>query len=446
MVKVGRPRLRRMLKVWMNGQCVGRWSVSAQGVHSLTYAADWLLSPQARPLSLSLPLSAAGRSHRGARVQVFFDNLLPAAPLARQRLQSLFGVASPTTFDLLCVLGRDCPGAAQLTPDDATPGDPMQTEGEPLSERDLTRMCDALAADPGAAPAPDARLARAALAETQPATALLWHQGRWCLPQGASPSTHVLKLPLGAQPGGASAHSTSLENEWLCARLLAAFGFEVAPQRIEAFGAHKLLVTERIDRRWVDAHWWARLPLEDLCQATGTAPHQAAEAAGGPGLARLLDLLRGSDEAARDRERLLAAALVMWMLAVPELSAKRFALLLRPAGHFVLAPLSGVMSAWPVLGRHPSAASLQRLRLGLSPSGAVLSHDQVTLARWQDAARRSSMGAGFAAVIDGLARWTDNAIETVAAELPRDFPASVSGAVFDGLRRSARALSVQRAA
>jgi serine/threonine-protein kinase HipA len=226
----------------------------------------------------------------------------------------------------------------------------------------------------------------------------------------------------------------------LCVRLLAEFGFELPPLRIDAIGAHKVLVIERSDRRWVDGRWWARLPGEDMAQATGTPPHQVAESAGGPGVARLLELLRGSDEAARDRERLLAATVLMWMLAVPDVGAQRFRLRLLPAGHFVLGPLSGVMSAWPVIGRHPSPASLKRLSLGLSPDGTPINHDGVTRQAWQRAAQRHALGASFDGVLSGLATWTGRAIDRVAAELPERFPTSVSGSVFDGLRRSARVL------
>jgi serine/threonine-protein kinase HipA len=248
-------------------------------------------------------------------------------------------------------------------------------------------------------------------------------------------------LNAGAQPGGAPAFNTSLENEWLCVRLLAAFGFELPALQIETVGAHKLLVTERSDRRWIDGRWWARLPCEDMAQATGTPAHQVAESAGGPGLARLLELLRGSDEAARDRERLLAATVVMWMLAVPDMGAQRFRLRLLPGGHFVLGPLSGVMSAWPLLGRHPSPASLKRLSLGLSPDGKAMAHDAVTRQAWQRSAQRHALGASFDGVLDGLASWTERAIEQVSAELPERFPSSVSGPVFEGLRRCARALA-----
>jgi serine/threonine-protein kinase HipA len=437
---VGRPRLQRTLGIWTNGHRAGRWSISGQGGHSLGYERAWIESPQGRPLSLSLRFPPGGRPLRGGKVQSFFEHLLPAAPLARQRLQALCGAASPAAFDLLAAAGRDCPGAVQLLPDDAEPGDAQRVDGEPLGERDLVHLLDVLAAEPGTVPAADVRVPPVALGGARAKTALLWHDGRWCLPLAGTPSTHILKLPLGAQPGGAPAYNTSLENEWLCVRLLAEFGFELPPLRIEVIGAHKVLVIERSDRRWVDGRWWARLPAEDMAQATGTPPHQVAESAGGPGLARLLELLRGSDEAARDRERLLAATVLMWMLAVPDVSAQRFRLRLLPAGHFVLGPLSGVMSAWPLTGRHPSPASLKRLSLGLSPDGKAISHDGVTLQAWQRAAQRHAVGASFGAVLSGLATWAERAIDRVSAELPDRFPSSVSGPVFEGLRRSARVL------
>src|SRR5262245_49443037 len=105
----GRPSRQRSLDVWMNGQRVGRWSVSALGVHTLAYDAAWLASPDARPLSLSLPLGQS-KPLRGERIAAYFDHLLPAAALPRQRLQSWCGAATTDTFDLLAAAGSDCAG------------------------------------------------------------------------------------------------------------------------------------------------------------------------------------------------------------------------------------------------------------------------------------------------------------------------------------------------
>jgi serine/threonine-protein kinase HipA len=435
----GRPSKARALDAWMNGQRVGRWCVSASAVHSFQYDVAWPRSPHARPLSLSLPLSQTAQAlHRGARVHGWFDHLLPSGALARQRLQAWHGAASTDAFDLLSIVGRDCVGALHLVSSDGHPGDPARIEAEPLTERELVRLVDACAGDPATALGPAAVPPPAALPGAQAQLALLWHGHRWCRPRGATPSTHVVKLPLGAAAGGAPAISTSLENEWLCARLLHAFGFAVAPSRIDTVGPHKVLCIERVDRRWLSEGWCARLPMEDFCQATGTLPRDARAQ---PTLARMLDVLRASDEAAQDRERLLAALVVLWMLAVPDASAQRFALRWRPGSRFVLAPLPGVMSAWPVLGRAPSASSLKRLPWALSPARSALTHHQATPAQWRDAARRQALGASFGTVLDGLAAWTDRAIDSVSAQLPAGFPHAVSDAIFDGLRRGARAFA-----
>ena len=38
---------------------------------------------------------------------------------------------------------------------------------------------------------------RISLAGAQEKTALLWHNGGWMRPHGSTPTTHILKLPLG---------------------------------------------------------------------------------------------------------------------------------------------------------------------------------------------------------------------------------------------------------
>ncbi len=58
---------------------------------------------------------------------------------------------------------------------------------------------------------------RISLAGAQEKTALLRINQQWCLPQGNTPTTHILKLPI----GNIQSHShridlsDSVENEWL---------------------------------------------------------------------------------------------------------------------------------------------------------------------------------------------------------------------------------------
>ena len=80
----------------------------------LLYDTGWKQSDVGRPLSLSLPFGVGDAPLRGARVNHYFDNLLPDSDAIRRRLASRFGTATIEPFDLLAALGRDCVGAAQL--------------------------------------------------------------------------------------------------------------------------------------------------------------------------------------------------------------------------------------------------------------------------------------------------------------------------------------------
>lgn len=76
---------------------------------------------------------------------------------------------------------------------------------------------------------------------------------------------------------------TSVENEWLCSRIVAAYGLPIAPCKIGRFEDQKVLIVERFDRRpSADGHWILRLPQEDMCQATGTPAGRKYESDGGP--------------------------------------------------------------------------------------------------------------------------------------------------------------------
>src|SRR5205814_10181611 len=105
---------------------------------------------------------------------------------------------------------------------------------------------------------------RISLAGAQEKTALLKHKGVWLRPTGATPTTHILKLPIGGNPQGIDL-STSVENEWLCAQIVRGYGIPVADCSMETFGQQKTLVVERFDRALAkNGGWYMRLPQEDF--------------------------------------------------------------------------------------------------------------------------------------------------------------------------------------
>ena len=109
------------LNVWMNGQLVGVWSHSRSKVPLFRYDAAWIRSDAARPLSLSLPMTAGNAEIRGAVVENYFDNLLPDSQAIRERIRTRYQTRTAQTFELLEAIGRDCVGAVQLLPPDMEP-------------------------------------------------------------------------------------------------------------------------------------------------------------------------------------------------------------------------------------------------------------------------------------------------------------------------------------
>lgn len=435
----------------MNGERVGVWSASPAG-DELAYEAGWLASPQARPLSLSLPFRPGNLPHRGDAVRCYFDNLLPDSQAIRQRLARRFRSASAEPFDLLAEVGRDCVGALQLLPDGTEPGDIRRIQGHPLDEGGVAReLRAALAPVPLGGQGDAADELRISIAGAQEKTALLWHQGRWWRPVGPTPTTHILKLPLGRIGNLQLDLRDSVENEWLCAQILEAYGLPVARCHPLVFEGQRVLGVERFDRRWADGGGWLiRLPQEDLCQATATPSHAKYEADGGPGIDRILGVLNGSRRRVQDRETFFRAQLLFWLLCAPDGHAKNFSLALHAGGEFSLTPLYDVVSAYPVLGTGPNRLSPQRVRLAMAlrATHAHWRMRDILRRHWEAAGRRngivSESGQGVDGLIDDVVERTPAVIDSVAARLPTDFPGRLAHAILEGLAAAARRLNTTR--
>ncbi|HEY8608026.1 MAG TPA: type II toxin-antitoxin system HipA family toxin [Noviherbaspirillum sp.] len=438
----GRPSRTRHLDIWMNGLLVGQWSVSAAGVQRFAYHASWLDDAASRPLSLSLPLTLGTRPESGPRVAAYFDNLLPDSAAIRNRVALRHGAASTQPFDLLEKVGRDCAGAVQLMPAGSAPPEVRRITGRPLTEADIEAQLDATVAAGGIGTPADEDL-RISIAGAQEKTAFLLHDGSWHLPQGATPTTHIFKLPMGEVGAMRADFSTSVENEWLCAKLMQAYGLPAAQCEIARFGRHKVLVVERFDRRRMASGWIARLPQEDFCQVFGIGPAQKYEEKGGPGIDAILDKLRGSTEPGTDRRRFLTAQLLFWMLAAPDGHAKNFSIHLLAGGRFALTPLYDVVSAWPVIG--PGARQFQwpkvKLAMAVRSRNAHYRMKDVQRRHWNAVARRNALGPDFETVIEDVLARTPAVLDRVAASLPADFPQAVAEPVFRGIAAQAQRLA-----
>lgn len=442
-----RQRKTRQLAVWMNAERVGTWTLGSNNSHAFAYEEGWLGSPASRPLSLSMPLQPAAISYRDEVVESFFDNLLPDSRDIRRRIQTRFHAASTRAFDLLAEIGRDCVGAVQLLPLEQAPVGLDRIDGDALADADIARLLRGTptAAFPGQHDYDEFRIS---LAGAQEKTALLWHKGSWHRPLGATPTTHIFKLPLGRIGNMQADFSTSVENEWLCAQIVAAYGLPVAACEIAVFEDQKALIVERFDRRLarVGTHW-LRLPQEDCCQALAVPPAVKYEADGGPGIKAILDLLLGAQDAAADRLTFFRAQLVFWLLCATDGHAKNFSLAIEPQGRYRLTPLYDVLSAHPILGRGANQLAPERARMAMAVSGKNRHYEwnRILPRHWISTARACGITEDVAqALIDELVANTPAVIARVTAVLPATFPAQVTDAVFAGMRGAATRLTEGR--
>lgn len=434
----------RQLNVWMNGEWVGLWSVGRTGQHTFSYADGWREHPKSRPLSLSLPLTADGQLS-GPAVENYFENLLPDNELIRRRLSGRFKTRGVDPFSLLQAIGRDCVGAVQLLPVTAPAPDVRRVDGDLLTTEQIEAMLAGLGSSVGLGAMDGDDDFRISIAGAQEKTALLKVGDQWYRPRDATPTTHILKPPIGVTPGRNLDLTLSAENEWLCARILTSLGLPVADCHVVRFCSSKALVVKRFDRQWQrDPDWLVRMPQEDLCQVLGQASVNKYEDAGGPGMDACLRVLAGGTRYEADGRIFLLAQLAFWLLAAIDGHAKNFSVFLLPGGRYHLTPLYDVMSAWPIIGAGPNAIQYKKARLAMAvrSQSAHYKLSEILPRHWKAVAARSGIASMWEAMCT-MVEEVPAALGRVANELPHDFPPVLADTVFDGVRRHAQAFMAQ---
>ncbi len=432
------------LAVWMNGERVGTWKVGRTGHHSLEYDASWYENPRSRPLSLSLPFTP-DRRLEGDAVESYFDNLLPDSSAIRKRLSARFKLRNDDVFTLLQAIGRDCVGAVQLLPLGAERVDPRDLDYEPLSTADVDQIIGGLGATHGAPDEDDNDNLRISIAGAQEKTALLRVDGKWRRPKRATPTTHILKPPIGMTPGRELDLRLSPENEWLCSRILHALGIPVANSWVESFGQYRALVVERFDRIWVEGVL-LRVPQEDFCQVLGKRHTKKYESDGGPGMTECLQVLKGSTQAERDTEVFLLSQLVFWLLAAIDGHAKNFSVFILPNGRYRLTPSYDVMSAWPLIGAGANKLSYKKAKLAMAVRGTSAHYKlgEILPRHWKALAERNGVPDLWSKMQALIAR-VPQALGQVEQELPEQFPVKLVESIFEGVTRHAQQFERQLA-
>lgn len=409
------------------------------------YESSWLDLKDSRPLSLSLPLPFDDTPYRGPVVEAYFDNLLPESEPIRRRIQERFHVATRGPFDLLGAIGRDCVGAIQVLPSDETPARVDKIDAVPLTDDEVAEEL-AWVTTTRSLVHEEEQDFRISIAGAQEKTAFTLHKGRWCRPAGATPTTHIFKLPLGVVSKYQADMRQSVENEWLCSRLLHELGLPVAATRIETFDTQKVLVVERFDRQLHESgRYWLRTMQEDFCQATGTPWHRKYQSDGGPGLVQIAEILQSSIEAQRDLTTLFNAQLVFFLMAGIDGHAKNFSIRLLRGGRLELTPLYDVLSAWPVIGKKANQIPAEKVKMAMALPGERQHYLMKTLQRrhFEELGKRIGLASPASDLMDKLLAKIPAAIDAVQREVPRGFPQPLLEHILNGIEKSARALAAR---
>ena len=322
----------------LGGQEVGRVRRDAQGRLTFLYDDDWRQAADAYPLSLSMSLAA--KQHGRAVTEAFLWGLLPDNERVLARWAAKFQVSARNVFALLSHVGEDCAGAVQFVT-------PARLEAlhsgtadkvEWLDEADIAKRLQTLREDHAAWRLPH-DTGQFSLAGAQPKTALLLQNGRWGIPSGRLPTTHILKPPTAHFDGHA-------ENEHICLMLARALDLPTAQSTVQRFKNEIAIVIERYDRL-LSGNDIVRVHQEDTCQALGVMPTQKYQNEGGPGPSDIIALLRThSSDRETDLDTFVRALGFNWLVGGTDAHAKNYSLLLG-GGRVRLAPLYDIASILP---------------------------------------------------------------------------------------------------
>jgi serine/threonine-protein kinase HipA len=337
-----------------------------------SYDEEYAARPTATPLSLSMPL--AQPTHPDSVITPWLWGLLPDDPSVLMRWARHFQLSRAVPFDLLGTpIGLDCPGAVRFTQPDRT-GQVMRGAGWIiwLTEDDVARLLRELGRD-STSWLGVGSTGQFSLAGAQAKTALLYQDGRWGIPSGPTPTTHILKPAI----AGLDGHDL---NEHLCLDAARRCGLPAVRSRIARFGDQSAIVVDRYDR-FPSGDGFGRIHQEDLCQALAVPPTRKYQNEGGPGPSGIADLFRRSmpTRVAEQAVRGFADALIWnWLIGGTDAHAKNYSLLLSQ-GEARLAPLYDIASALPY-SEHE-----KKLRLAMKIGGDYQLNPHRN--RWPDAAR-----------------------------------------------------------
>lgn len=386
----------------LGGQMVGRVRQRKGGRLSFVYEQPWRDADDAYPLSLSMPLAA--REHEHKAIEAFLWGLLPDNEQILDRWARKFQVSPRNVFALISHVGEDCAGAVQfVTPERLAAIQSGATDRvDWLTTKDIAERLRVLRGDHAVWRLPG-DTGQFSLAGAQPKTALTFENGRWGVPSGRIPTTHILKPPTGQFSGHA-------ENEHICLGLARSCGLPAAISRVIRFDNEIAIVVDRYDRVR-SGNQIVRVHQEDMCQALAVVPMRKYQNEGGPGIKDIVELLR-TQSSARDEDirTFVHAVGFNWLVAGTDAHAKNYSLLISGEPRVRLAPLYDVASILPY-----KEFDVHKVRLAMKVGGEYRLRD-IGLRQWQKLARELRFDEDeLIAALRAMAKQLPDQISTASA-------------------------------
>lgn len=312
------------LNVWNGQSLVGCLRRDSFGHISFRYDAGWL-SGGGFAISRTLPLCPDEFRGEDGAAHRFFANLLPESGFREHVSRAL--KTSDTDFNLLRAIGGECAGALSFLPPERRPAEERNyhaiSDGE-LAELVFQRGQMYLWARQ--------RNCRFSLAGAQDKFPVLVREGKYLLPQGESPSSHILKFEV---PG----YRNVPAYETFTTMLAEAAGLPVVKIRMRSVDKNRYTIMERYDRFRNGDGELTRAHQEDFCQALGYSHVQKYQEDGGPSFAQCYELLRdASSDPDTDLPNLLRWQIFNVLAGNSDGHAKNLSLLYKGDGEVRLAP------------------------------------------------------------------------------------------------------------
>jgi serine/threonine-protein kinase HipA len=225
--------------------------------------------------------------------------------------------------------------------------------------------------------------------------------GRWGVPGGRTPTTHIIKPCIPGFEG-------LVENEHLCQDIAARLGMPAARSSVLTLD-QPYIVVERYDRLppVPGTEFPRRIHQEDVCQALGLMPTRKYQDDGGPGISQITTLIkRVSADPEADVERFLKANMFNWLIGGTDAHAKNYSFLIDAGDAIRLAPLYDLSSQLPYPGLITQRVSMK--------IGDHYDMERVSLTDWQNLARSCDLN--------------EERVTSMLTQMARALPAVVSAA------------------